>query len=95
MRQELAPCTWRTGRPADAERTYREDLEQFKNNGWSLYGLAQALEQQGKSAEAAKYKERISEDVGQGGREAVRGKSRSGAEVSDRRTGAGDCLQAG
>ena len=30
--------------------------EQFKNNGWSLYGLAQALERQGKTAEAGKYK---------------------------------------
>jgi len=57
VRQELGAVYLATGRPADAERTYREDLQQFKNNGWSLYGLAEALKQQGKGAEAAKYEE--------------------------------------
>ena len=40
VRQELGAVYLATGHPADAERRYREDLEQFKNNGWSLYGLA-------------------------------------------------------
>jgi hypothetical protein len=31
---------------------YREDLERFPRNGWSLYGLAQSLELQGKTSEA-------------------------------------------
>jgi tetratricopeptide (TPR) repeat protein len=36
-----------------AERVYREDLRRNPNNGWSLFGLAQALRAQGKSGEAA------------------------------------------
>ena len=30
-------------RPADAERVYREDLKKHPHNGWSLFGLKQAL----------------------------------------------------
>ena len=37
----------------EAERLYREDLKRFPENGWSLFGLAQALRAQGKSSEAA------------------------------------------
>ncbi|MEW6323675.1 MAG: hypothetical protein AB1635_21595 [Acidobacteriota bacterium] len=36
-------------RPADAERVYREDLKQHPHNGWSLFGLKQALAAQGKT----------------------------------------------
>ena len=42
--------------PAEAERVYREDLERFPRNGWSLFGLAQSLERQGKSAEARRVR---------------------------------------
>jgi predicted Zn-dependent protease len=41
------------GRAVEAERVYREDLKRFPENGWSLFGLAQTLRAQGKSAEAA------------------------------------------
>ena len=34
---------------ADAESVYRKDLEDHPHNGWSLLGLQQALEAQGKS----------------------------------------------
>ena len=33
---------------ADAERVYREELKKHPHNGWSLCGLQQALEKQGK-----------------------------------------------
>ena len=36
-------------RPADAERVYREDLQQHPHNGWALFGLQLALKAQGKS----------------------------------------------
>ncbi len=32
---------------------YREDLRHYPENGWSLYGLAQALRAQGRKQEAA------------------------------------------
>ncbi len=38
--------------PEQAERVYRADLERWPNNGWSLLGLAQALEAQGRDGEA-------------------------------------------
>ena len=37
------------GRPAEAETVYRGDLARFPENGWSLFGLAQSLERQGKN----------------------------------------------
>jgi cytochrome c-type biogenesis protein CcmH/NrfG len=40
------------GRAPEAEAVYREDLRRNPNNGWSLFGLAQALRAQNKSAEA-------------------------------------------
>ena len=39
-------------RPAEAERVYRESLETYRRDGWALFGLAQALEAQGKTAAA-------------------------------------------
>jgi hypothetical protein len=32
---------------------YREDLRRFPGNGWSLFGLTQALREQGKTTGAA------------------------------------------
>ena len=37
---------------ADAEKCYRDDLEQHPHNGWSLLGLQQALKAQGKTDKA-------------------------------------------
>ena len=39
-------------KPAEAEVVYRAALEDHPNNGWSLLGLAQSLEAQGKAMEA-------------------------------------------
>jgi hypothetical protein len=41
-----------TGDPVQAELVYREALLDHPHNGWSLFGLAQALRAQGRSAEA-------------------------------------------
>jgi tetratricopeptide (TPR) repeat protein len=41
------------GRGAQAEAVYREDLRRNPENGWSLFGLAQALRAVGKTGEAA------------------------------------------
>lgn len=35
-----------------AEAVYRKDLEKYPKNGWSLFGLAQSLRAQGRTAEA-------------------------------------------
>jgi len=45
----------------EAEKVYRRDLDWNKNNGWSLFGLQQALQLQGKTDEAEIiYKEFLS-----------------------------------
>ena len=52
-RQVLGAVLLEAEKPAEAEAVYREDLEVFPDNGWSLFGLQQSLEAQGKSDEAA------------------------------------------
>lgn len=51
-RQDLGAVLLQSGRFTEAEKVFREDLDQFPKNGWSLHGLASALNQQGKSVEA-------------------------------------------
>jgi tetratricopeptide (TPR) repeat protein len=53
VRQDLGAVLLRQGQAAAAEAVYREDLRQYPHNGWSLFGLAQSLRAQGRSAEAA------------------------------------------
>jgi hypothetical protein len=38
---------------AEAEAVYRTDLARLPGNGWSLFGLSEALLQQGKPGEVA------------------------------------------
>ncbi len=54
VRQALGAVLLQAGRAADAEAVYREDLKRNPGNGWSLFGLAQSLRAQGKTAEAAR-----------------------------------------
>ncbi len=51
-RHALGAVYLKAGQFANAERTYREDLAKWPGNGWSLYGLSRALEEQGKTGEA-------------------------------------------
>ncbi len=53
VRQTLGAALLAAGRPGEAERVYREDLAKYPANGWSLFGLAAALEAQGRQEEAA------------------------------------------
>jgi tetratricopeptide (TPR) repeat protein len=52
-RQALGAVLLEAGRPAEAEVVYRDDLERNPENGWSLFGLAQALRTRKADAEAA------------------------------------------
>jgi tetratricopeptide (TPR) repeat protein len=49
-RHTLGKALLTAGDAAGAEEVYRADLEQYPRNGWSLFGLVQALEAQGKDA---------------------------------------------
>jgi pimeloyl-ACP methyl ester carboxylesterase/tetratricopeptide (TPR) repeat protein len=59
VRQVLGAVLLEAGRVAEAEAVYREDLAQVRENGWSLFGLARALEAQGRLAEAAAVRTRF------------------------------------
>jgi tetratricopeptide (TPR) repeat protein len=58
-RHVLGAILLEAGRPADAEHVYRQDLNRFRENGWSLFGLAQSLDAQGREAEGAGVRERF------------------------------------
>ncbi len=58
-RQALGALLLDAGRASEAETVYWEDLKRNRNNGWSLFGLAQALRAQGKADEAARVEARF------------------------------------
>ena len=52
VRHDLGAVLLLGARPTEAERVFRESLEQFPENGWSLNGLALALREQRRTSEA-------------------------------------------
>lgn len=52
VRQYLGAALLKANRAKAAERVYREDLKEWTQNGWSLFGLNAALTQQRKGREA-------------------------------------------
>lgn len=52
-RLALGAILLESGRPAEAETVYWEDLRKNRDNGWALYGLLQTLQAQEKDHEAA------------------------------------------
>lgn len=61
VRHTLGAVYLKAGRYEDAERVYRADLAEWRGNGWSLYGLARALQAQGKVDEAREIEAQFSE----------------------------------
>jgi tetratricopeptide (TPR) repeat protein len=59
VRHNLGAALLEAGKYIEAEKTYREDLNRWKENGWALIGLYQALQKQGKTAEALLVKARF------------------------------------
>jgi tetratricopeptide (TPR) repeat protein len=53
IRHSLGAALLKAGQNREAEQIYQEDLRRFPENGWALFGLAQALRAQGKTKEAA------------------------------------------
>ena len=60
-RQSLGAVLLEAGRPERAEKVYRADLARFPENGWSLFGLLQALRRQGKTIAARAVQRRFLE----------------------------------
>ncbi len=60
-RQSLGHALLMEGKSQDAEKVYRKDLEIYPRNGWSMFGLVQALEAQGKPEEADEVQKQFDE----------------------------------
>jgi tetratricopeptide (TPR) repeat protein len=61
VRQNLGAVLLAAGRADEAEAVYWEDLRKNPGNGWSLFGLLQALKAQNKTDEAALIERRFRE----------------------------------
>ncbi len=61
VRHPLGAALLRSGRYAEAEQVFREDLARLPGNGWSLFGMGRALRLQGKDDEAAVYEAKFAE----------------------------------
>jgi tetratricopeptide (TPR) repeat protein len=59
VRQILGAVLLDIGRPVEAEKVYNEDLRQYPENGWSLYGLYQSLLHQDEFERAEAVKRRF------------------------------------
>ncbi|MGH8243475.1 MAG: tetratricopeptide repeat protein [Steroidobacteraceae bacterium] len=57
-RQALGAVFLEARKPAEAEKAYRDELQRNPENGWSLYGLSQALKAQKKNAESKEAADR-------------------------------------
>ncbi len=58
-RQSLGAALLASNRLAEAQAVFEEDLEQYPMNGWSMFGLAEALRRQGDDAGAGKVAARF------------------------------------
>jgi tetratricopeptide (TPR) repeat protein len=59
VRQQLGMVLLSAGRAAEAGEAFRQDLQRFPENGWSLRGLELSLRGQGRTAEADGVKARF------------------------------------
>jgi tetratricopeptide (TPR) repeat protein len=59
VRHSLGAVLLEAGRPGEAESVYWQDLRQYRDNGYSLFGLWQSLKAQDKADEAAGIEKRF------------------------------------
>ena len=59
VRQQLGAVLAAAGRYAEAEAVYREDLRHYRENGWSLLGLARCLRARKENADADAVEKRF------------------------------------
>lgn len=59
IRHHFGAALLEAGKYSEAEKIYLEDLNGYKENGWALIGLYNALQKQGKTTEAQRVKARF------------------------------------
>jgi tetratricopeptide (TPR) repeat protein len=60
-RNSLGAVLIEAGKYSEAQKVYEEDLKEYPENGWALFGLHTALIKQNKNAEAAAVEKRFKE----------------------------------
>lgn len=58
-RHVLGAALMKMGRHQEATAVYAEDLKRNPNNGWSLYGMSDALQRLARHDESARYEARF------------------------------------
>ena len=61
VRQSLGAVLLAAGRAAEAEAVYWQDLQRHRENGWSLFGLKQSFQAQGKEEQVHAIEKRFRE----------------------------------
>ena len=61
IRESLGAALLSAGKPVDAERVFREDLDRHPRNARALFGLQASLAKQGKDVDAAWIKRAFDE----------------------------------
>ncbi|HET9439103.1 MAG TPA: hypothetical protein VFO52_02985 [Longimicrobiales bacterium] len=61
VRHQLGAVLLRAGLVKEAEQAYREDLKRHPQNGWSLFGLAQALRARNQLAQAQQIETQLAQ----------------------------------
>lgn len=59
IRHTLGAVLLSAGRHVEAAKAYREDLEKWPENGWSLYGLGRCMRMAENASKAAEYEKRF------------------------------------
>lgn len=59
LRLAIGDALLKAGDPETAEQAFRDDLNRHPNNPWALYGLAEALQAQGKIQEAKRVADEL------------------------------------
>ncbi|MEO6556275.1 MAG: tetratricopeptide repeat protein, partial [Ferruginibacter sp.] len=59
VRHQLGTVLLKANKYKEAEKVYLEDLLKYKENGWSLTGLYEAVQKQGRSEDAENIKKRF------------------------------------
>ena len=61
VRHSLGKSLLAAGRAKEAEQAYRQDLQRFPENGWSLFGLERSLRAQQRTADADEVRQRFTQ----------------------------------
>ena len=63
IREELGRAYFDAGQYAESEKAFRDDLSYWRDNPWSMRGLARSLRRQGRNPEAAELEKKLAQET--------------------------------